>query len=212
MEAAEARAGRLVGATKLCAVSKRKPVADVIAALEAGCVEFGENYVHELLAKARELGDRPVAWHAIGHVQTNKVKALLGCPALALVHSVDRDRLVDAIERHAEGPVDVLVQVRLSEEESKSGCEPAALGALLAHAGRCQRLRVRGLMTMPPPVDDPEKVRPIFRRLRELRDAHGGAERLPELSMGMTQDFEVAIEEGATIVRIGSAIFGPRSA
>ena len=196
-------------AVTLVAVSKRKPADAIVEAIEAGCQDFGENYVQELQNKALDLSPRPVRWHFIGHLQRNKAKQLLTTPQLALLHGVDSPKLVAALSRHAAPVVDVLVQVDVSGEESKSGCPADALGALLDTADATSNVRVRGLMTMPP-AGEPEQARPYFRKLRELRDAHGGRARLPELSMGMSHDFEVAIEEGATIVRVGSAIFGPR--
>jgi pyridoxal phosphate enzyme (YggS family) len=214
IEAACARVGRNPGEVALVAVSKTQPSDAVRAAHAAGVRDFGENYVQELAGKARELAELSPRWHFIGHLQSNKVRALLECPGLALVHTVDRPKLVDELERRAETmnrSIDVLVQVNVSGEQSKSGGAPEELAAMLQAAAHCKRVRLRGLMTMPPAVEDSELVRPHFRRLRELRDLHGGIERLPELSMGMTQDFEVAIEEGATLVRIGTALFGPRA-
>jgi hypothetical protein len=196
----------------LLAVSKTKPVDAIVQAYQAGQRDFGENYVQELMRKAealRHLGD--IRWHHIGHVQTNKVRQLV--PVASLVHAVDRESLVDELDRRAIGSgrtLDVLVEVNIAGELSKSGCEPVHLAALLAALGRAQHLRVRGLMTMPPLFEDPEASRPYLRGLRELRDLHGGPTVLPELSMGMSHDFRVAIEEGATIVRIGTAIFGAR--
>ena len=205
------RAGRAPEEVRLVAVSKRKSAADVRAAAAAGCRDFGENYVQELAAKTAELSDLALSWHHIGPLQTNKVKALLACPGLTLVHSLDRRKLLEELEHRAAGmgrTVDALVQVNVSGEDTKSGCAPEELPALLEARGTA--VRIRGLMTMPPAVDDPERVRPYFKALAQLRDQHGGAQRLPELSMGMTQDFEVAIEEGATLVRIGTALFGAR--
>ncbi|HZO15362.1 MAG TPA: YggS family pyridoxal phosphate-dependent enzyme [Polyangiaceae bacterium] len=205
------RAGRAPEEVTLVAVSKTTSAADVRAAALAGCRDFGENYVQELATKAAELSDLALSWHHIGPLQTNKVKALLACPGFTLLHSLDRPKLLDELERRAAAmgrAVDALVQVNVSGEDTKSGCAPEALAAIL-EAPR-SAVRIRGLMTMPPAVDDPERVRPYFKALVQLRDRHGGAKRLPELSMGMTQDFEVAIEEGATLVRIGTALFGAR--
>ncbi|MBW2522854.1 MAG: YggS family pyridoxal phosphate-dependent enzyme [Deltaproteobacteria bacterium] len=210
--AAARAAGREPESIKLLAVSKRKPTEDVVAAYEAGQRDFGENYGQELLSKAAELSHlSDLNWHHIGHVQRNKVRQLV--PHVHLLHAVDRPKLVAEIDKRshaAERQTDVLVQVNIAGEDQKSGCAPGDLGQLLETIRACEHVRIRGLMTMPPYLDDPEQVRPYFRRLRELRDAHGGAAELPELSMGMSHDFAVAIEEGATIVRVGTAIFGAR--
>jgi pyridoxal phosphate enzyme (YggS family) len=209
--AAEARAGRAAGSVRLVAVSKTQPVEAVRAAYAAGARDFGENYAAELAEKIAATHDLPEArWHFIGHLQTNKVKLVAGA---ALVHGVDSARLVGAIAaRFADRVTPVLVQVSLAGEEQKSGASrdevPAILEAIAATGGR---VVARGLMTMPPLTEDPEQVRPVFRALRELRDALGGPVRLPELSMGMSGDYEVAIEEGATLVRVGTAIFGERT-
>jgi pyridoxal phosphate enzyme (YggS family) len=208
--AAALRSGRGTEAVTLVAVSKRKPASDVRAALRAGCCDFGENYVQELADKDAELAEeQSLRWHFIGHLQRNKVKHLLRLPRLVLLHGVDSPRLIAELDKRASKPLDVLLQVDVSGEETKNGCRPSELGALIAAAEAADEIRARGLMCMPPP-GEPEEARPFFARLRELRDIHGGAERIPDLSMGMSHDFEVAIEEGATIVRVGSAIFGPR--
>lgn len=212
LEAAAQAAGRDPKGIQLLAVSKRKPVEAIVAAYEAGQRDFGENYSQELVRKAASLahlGD--LRWHHIGHVQTNKVRQLVG--HTHLLHAVDRPRLAAELDKRGQAAgqrLQVLVQVNVGGEESKSGCAPAELGTLLAALRDCRHVTVRGLMTMPPYLEDPERVRPYFRELRQLRDDHGGAARLPELSMGMSHDFAVAIEEGATIVRVGTAIFGAR--
>ncbi len=222
MTAAAARSGRPPEGLTLVAVSKRKPVAAIVEAYAAGQRDFGENYGQELLSKAEQLAHlEQIRWHYIGHLQTNKVKQLVGPrqaersgALVALLHGVDRAKLIGKIEIRAAAAdciVDLLVQVNISGEDTKSGCHPQQLGELLAAVDDAGHLRLRGLMTMPPPVADPEQARGWFQQLRELRDHQGGAERLPELSMGMTQDFEVAIEEGATMVRVGTAIFGARA-
>ncbi len=221
MTAAATRGGRSPEGLTLVAVSKRKPLSAIVEAYEAGQRDFGENYGQELLSKAEQLADRDdIRWHYIGHLQTNKVKQLVGPVAaprtgavVALLHGVDRAKLIGAIAKRAaaaDTTVDLLVQVNISGEDTKSGCHPDQLGELLSAVDGADHLRLRGLMTMPPPVADPEEARGWFQQLRELRDRHGGTERLPELSMGMSQDFEVAIEEGATLVRVGTAIFGAR--
>ena len=208
---AATRAGRAAEEVTLVAVSKRKPVEAIAAARDAGCLDFGENYVQELVSKAEALPE--LRWHFIGHLQRNKAKVVVGVPGLVLLHGVDDPRLVGALDRRAaaaERTLDVLVQVNVSGEQSKSGCAPSEVAALLDTIDAATHVRARGLMTMPPP-SDPEQARPFFVALRELRDDLGGPARLPELSMGMSGDFEVAIEEGATIVRVGTAIFGART-
>lgn len=209
--AACARAGRAPSSVTLVAVSKRQPVAALREAYAAGCLDFGENYAQELLEKAAELGGLDLRLHHIGHLQTNKVKALIG--KVALFHGVDRAELVRELDKRAAAAgqrAPVLIQVNTSGEGTKSGCAPAALRELYAEAAACAHLEVRGLMTMPAPSDDPEAARPAFRKLRALRDSLGDP-RLVELSMGMSHDFEVAIDEGATLVRVGTAIFGART-
>ncbi len=213
--AAAREAGRDPGDITLIAVSKAQPFERVPLAAAAGQLDFGENYVQELLAKQAELalGDR-VRWHFIGHLQTNKVRQLVG--AVHSVHSVDRVKLAREIGRRSAASgwtTEVLIQVNVGEESTKSGLAPAEVEDELGRILEIHGIRVRGLMTVPPFLD-PEEVRPHFARLRELRDrlevAHGV--RLPQLSMGMSGDFEVAIQEGATHVRVGSAIFGARAA
>jgi len=211
IEAAARAAGRATDSVRLIAVSKRKPVADIRAAHEAGCRDFGENYGQELLEKQAQLADlSDIRWHHIGHLQRNKVRQLVG--KTALLHGVDSVRLLTELEKRAGAAqvvVDLLLQVNVSGEQSKSGCAPPELPALLDAVRGHEHLRAIGLMAMPPFVEA-QQARPYFQRLRSLRDDHGGSDRLPELSMGMSHDFEVAIEEGATIVRVGTAIFGQR--
>ena len=207
IDAAARRVGRDPGTVRLVAVSKKKPAPAIAEAWRAGCEDFGENYVQELCSKAAELRQEGLRWHFIGHLQRNKVGALLATPGLVLIHGVDDERLLRAIDSRATEPVDVLLEVELGGEATKSGCPPEALPRLVAAARACERVRLRGLMAIPPPADDPEEGRAHFRRLRALRDSHDAG---PELSMGMSHDFEVAIEEGATLVRVGTAIFGAR--
>lgn len=199
---------RLVGAAKTVPADRLRPI------VAAGLAIIGENYLQEAKAKIAAL-DLPVSWHFIGHLQTNKAAAAV--KLFDLIHSVDRPALAQALDRAAArlGKVqDILLEVNMAGEASKSGVAPEAAAALLHTCMQLPHLRVRGLMTMPPWRPDPEEVRPYFRRLRELRDhlltfnLPGLA--LPELSMGMSDDFAVAIEEGATLVRIGTALFGPR--
>jgi pyridoxal phosphate enzyme (YggS family) len=205
--AAAERAGRAAGAVTLVAVSKRKPASAIEAVAAAGCLDFGENYVQELADKATSPGSTlpPLRWHFIGHLQRNKVKQLLAVPGLVLLHGVHDGKLLRALNQRGDTSIDVLVQVNVSGEPSKSGCAPSELPALLETAANLERVQVIGLMTMPPADADP---RPHFAALRELRDQQTLP--LPQLSMGMSSDYEIAIEEGATIVRVGSAIFGRR--
>lgn len=206
-------AGRDPGSVRLLCVSKTKPKEDVLEAYEAGAREFGENYAQELVDKQRSLAHlSDIAWHFIGRLQSNKAK--LVAKIATMVHAVDSQKLATELARRAEGrtsPLQVLVEVNVGGEHSKGGVEPDALETLLAGIEALETLRLRGLMSIPPPTQDPEASRTFHRTLRALRDAHGGVERLPELSMGMTSDLEVAIEEGATIVRVGTAIFGERT-
>lgn len=205
IERACARAGRSPGDVALVAVSKVHPASAVREAYEAGQRLFGENYVQELADKAESLADlRELRWHFIGHLQRNKVKQVLGVGAV--VETVDSARLAIEIDKRASAPVEVLLQVNVAGEAQKSGCDPSELAALIAEVRARPRLVVRGLMTIPPLGEAPEASRRFFARLRELGEAHG----LRELSMGMSADLEVAIEEGATIVRVGTAIFGAR--
>ncbi|HJL18517.1 MAG TPA: YggS family pyridoxal phosphate-dependent enzyme [Sandaracinaceae bacterium LLY-WYZ-13_1] len=203
-----ARAGRDPASVRLVAVSKRHPPEAIREAFGAGQRLFGENYVQELMDKAEALeGLGALRWHFVGHLQRNKAKhvARIG----AFVETVDSPRLARALDKRAahEGiTLPVLLQVNVAGEARKSGCALDALDDLVAEARACEGLDVRGLMTIPPFADDPEAARPHFARLRALAATHG----LPELSMGMSGDLEVAVEEGATIVRVGTAIFGPR--
>ncbi len=212
MAAAARRAGRDPDSVRLLAVSKLHPAHDIRALFEAGQPMFGENYVQEALSKMALL-PREISWHLIGHLQTNKVKSVVG--RFSLIHGVDSLKLARSLHGQAEAMdviQDVLVQVNLAEEKQKSGILVSELPPLAEFLARGTSLRWRGLMLMPPFFDDPDRARPYFARLRELaeslRTEFGLA--LPELSMGMTGDFEAAIEEGATLVRIGTKIFGER--
>ena len=210
--AACARARRNPGEVRLVAVSKTVPAERVREVLACGQAVFGENRVQEALAKIPEVG-AGATWHLVGHLQRNKARHAVG--AFELIHSVDDLELAEEIDRRAaaRGIVQaVLVQLNLSGEATKSGAEASAAVELVAGMKAMPHLDVRGLMTIPPPEEDPEASRPWFRALRELRDraAEAVGSPLPELSMGMTGDFEVAVEEGATLVRIGTAIFGSR--
>jgi pyridoxal phosphate enzyme (YggS family) len=202
---------------RLIGVSKLQPLAKITAAAAAGLHDFGENYAQELRDKLRDWPiEHAVRWHYIGALQSNKLKYLVG--KVTLIHTVDRVELIQQIDRVAAraGVVqEFLIEVDLAGETQKAGAEPAALPSLLDACAHIERARCVGLMIIPP-ADEPEATRPYFRSLRELRDQlNVGPTRpnvdLRELSMGMSADFEVAIEEGATLVRVGTAIFGVRS-
>jgi pyridoxal phosphate enzyme (YggS family) len=207
------RAGRDPQEVKLVAVTKTQSPDIINEALHAGLTDIGENRVQEFLRKKDSL--HPHRMHMIGHLQRNKVKYLVG--DVVMIHSVDSVALAAEIGRRSQAAAlttDILLEVNTSGEESKFGFAPAALPDAAREILSMPHIRLRGLMTVAAFVEDPETVRPAFRQLRQLRDdlaaAHPDAV-LTELSMGMTNDFEVAIEEGATLLRIGSAIFGPRS-
>jgi hypothetical protein len=200
------RAGRSPDEVTIIAVSKGFPAAFVEEAVRAGLADIGENRVQEAQSKIDALSERGVRprWHLVGHLQTNKVRTALAL--FDIIHSVDSLRLAEVVDRHATRPVPVLIEVNVAGEATKYGFAPDAVATAREKIASLPRLEVHGLMTVAPLVSDPQDARPVFRRLRDLRDALG----LRHLSMGMTDDFEVAIEEGATMVRIGRAIFGPR--
>ena len=202
------RAGRRPGDVLLIGVSKTVDVERIRQALAAGLSALGENRVQEAKAKVEALG-RPVPWHLIGHLQTNKARDAVA--VFDVIHSVDRLDLARELERRAAAQqrvIDVLLEVNLGHESAKSGVEPDALVPLLDGLAGLGHLRPRGLMAIPPVAETPEETRRWFQMLRGLGQRHG----LPELSMGMSADYEVAIEEGATMVRVGTAIFGARPA
>ena len=214
--AAAAAAGRRPDDVRLVAVSKTFSADHVRAAYDAGQRDFGENKVQEALQKIGETADLEIRWHLIGHLQSNKAKK--AAPAFAAIHaidSVDLVRRVDAAAVEAGTAPDLFIQVDLAGEATKFGAPEADVPAIARAAVECRAARLRGLMLLPPWSDDPEQARPYFRRLRALRDrlaADGvDGERLRDLSMGMSHDFEVAIQEGATLVRVGTAIFGKRT-
>jgi PLP dependent protein len=212
MRAAALAAGRRPESVRLVAVSKGQAASAIRAAHAAGQRDFGENYVQELASKAGELADlEGITWHAIGRIQRNKARDVM--KIAAFVHTVDRPELARELEhRGPEGARrSALVEVNVGSEPQKGGCAPAELATLLDVLAGCRHLHVVGLMTIPPETEDAEGARPFFAALRELRDRHGGPAALPELSMGMSHDFEIAIAEGATLVRVGTAIFGPRA-
>ena len=209
------RSGRRPDEVRLVAVSKTVPVERIREAYESGLREFGENRVQEAEAKRAALSDLSVAWHLMGHLQTNKAR--LARELFHWVHSVDSLRVAQKLDQAAVSSGDklpVLLQVNLDEEPTKFGTREAEVMSLVEQIGRLATLELRGLMILPPFFEDPEQARPYFRRLREL--ARSIASRnfpgvsIEDLSMGMSHDFEVAIEEGATIIRVGTAIFGPR--
>lgn len=213
IETAALKSGRSPEDIKLMAVTKRVDVERIREAIEAGVSIFGENYVQEAEGKVETLKGEAIEWHFIGHLQRNKVKKAVRF--FEMIHSIDSLRIVEEVNKRAKlmgKKMKVLIQVNLSGEESKSGISREGLEGLIRGIQGMENLHLLGLMTLPPYFEDPEAVRPYFRALRTLRDEM--EERvgigLKDLSMGMSHDFEVAIEEGATIVRIGSAIFGPR--
>ncbi|MDY6838706.1 MAG: YggS family pyridoxal phosphate-dependent enzyme [Thermodesulfobacteriota bacterium] len=215
MRGAAVRCGRDPNSARLVAVSKTVSADRVLAAIRAGVTDLGENYVQEAEAKISALGDEEVSWHFIGHLQTNKAKYAVRL--FDLIHSVDSLRLATELNKRSAnlGKVQkVLVQVNISAERTKSGIETHMAMDLVSQMAHLENLAICGLMTMPPYFNAPEKVRPYFRTLRKLQGLIGNEHfpnvHMTELSMGMSGDFEAAIEEGATLVRIGTAIFGKR--
>ncbi|HKX01885.1 MAG TPA: YggS family pyridoxal phosphate-dependent enzyme [Methylomirabilota bacterium] len=199
-----ARAGRSPDHVLLIAVSKTMDVERVRLAIAAGVAALGENRVQEAKEKIEALG-RPVPWHLIGSLQTNKARD--AARLFDWIHSVDRLDLAQELSRRADRALNILLQVNLGDEPQKGGVAPAELKRLHEMVVALPNLKVRGLMAIPPATEQPEQARPFFRQLRELREQLG----LEHCSMGMSADFEVAIEEGATMVRVGTAIFGPRA-
>ena len=221
IRAAAVRAGRSRDAITLVGVSKRHPPGAIVAGSFAGLRHFGENFAQELRDKAEatrallaDTGLPEPRWHFIGRLQRNKARVV--APLCHCVETVDSAALARELDRRVAGSepgnrrLGVLVQVDVSEEPQKGGVAPGDLAALLETVGALGHLDLRGLMAIPAARATAEAMRPAFARLRELRDTHGGPAALPELSMGMSSDYEVAIEEGATIIRVGTAIFGPR--
>lgn len=214
IEKAALKAARDHGDIKLVAVSKTVGVEEIREAISAGVADLGESYVQEAKEKTEEIGHK-VQWHFIGHLQTNKVKQAINL--FDMIHSVDRIGLAEEINKRAKQSgkrFSVLIQVNISKETTKSGIERDRAISLVSEVANLTNLKVEGLMTMPPYFDDPEDARPYFKSLRELK---GEIEKkrfenisMKELSMGMSNDFEIAIEEGATIIRVGTAIFGER--
>ena len=213
MAEAAARAGREPALVRLVAVTKTFPPETVQAAYECGLRDFGENRVHEFCQKLPRLHTPGATFHLIGHLQSNKVH-----PAIAFdwIQTVDSERLARRLSQAAiqgQKTIPVLIEVKLGEEPNKTGVSERELARLVPIVAPLEGLKLRGLMTLAPYAEDPETARPYFRQLRQLRDRlqESGFPQFRELSMGMSHDFPIAIEEGATIVRIGTAIFGPRS-
>jgi PLP dependent protein len=214
--AAAERGGRAPEEVKLIAISKTHPASAIKTLIELGTLDVGENRVQEAEEKIAELGRETARWHLVGHLQANKTRRAVNL--FDVIHSLDSLDLARRLDRicgdEKRSNLPVLIQVDLGHEETKSGIDESELTHLVDGLGPLSRVQLIGLMTLPPYFDDPEQSRPFFRRLRQLRDdlASRGAfgTRRGELSMGMTHDFEVAIQEGATMVRIGTAIFGER--
>ena len=204
------RGGRDPAGVTLVAVTKTVPLARIREAIAAGLSVLGENRVQEALPKIEQLGGAGLEWHLIGHLQRNKVRFIDG--AFTMVQSVDSIGLVEALDRRIQAPLQVLLEVNVAEEAQKTGALPSDAEAIVRATAASSRLRLRGLMTIAPQSANPEDVRPVFRRLARLRTEL--ADRLeialPVLSMGMTDDYGVAVEEGATMLRLGRALFGPR--
>lgn len=210
------RCGRDPAGVRLVAVSKTVEPERIRQALAGGITLLGENYIQEAREKIPLLDNPHISWHYIGHLQSNKAR--YAAALFDMVHSLDSLGLARALDREAAKlgkTLPALVQVNVSGEETKHGCGPREAADLIAAAAGLANLRVQGLMTMPPPADDPELSRPFFRALRMLRDEleqrHFGNGALPELSMGMSADFETAVEEGATLIRVGTLLFGQRA-
>ena len=213
---AAGRARRDPASIRIVAVSKTFTAEHVRAAADAGQLDFGENKVQEGLQKIAQTADLQIKWHLVGHLQSNKARK--AGARFDVVHSVDSAGLVGKLDEAAQAEgrtLDLLVQVDLAGEATKHGAQEAELAPIFDAARRCRAARVVGLMLLPPATDDPQGARPYFRALRDMRDRllarDVDGSTVGELSMGMSHDFEVAIEEGATLVRVGTAIFGERT-
>ncbi|HEY2963414.1 MAG TPA: YggS family pyridoxal phosphate-dependent enzyme [Pyrinomonadaceae bacterium] len=208
--------GRSADEVRLIAISKTHPASLIKELIKLGATDLGENRVQEVEGKIPEVGRTSARWHLVGHLQANKARRALNL--FDVIHSLDSIDLARRLDRlcveSGRQSLPLLIQVDLGQEETKTGIDEAELPQLTETLQQLERLELIGLMTLPPFFDDPEQARPYFRRLRELRDelarTRAFGDRLGELSMGMTHDFEVAIEEGATMVRVGTAIFGER--
>jgi pyridoxal phosphate enzyme (YggS family) len=216
LEQAARAAGRDPGTVRLVAISKTHPPEAVTSAVRAGQRDFGENRVQEALQKIRATAEHQIRWHLVGHLQSNKARK--AASAFHCIHSIDGPDLMQQVDQaamEAGTAPELLVQVDLAGETTKFGTPELAVPAIFEAAGTLRAARLVGLMLLPPFAENPEDARPWFRRLRELRDGLAARgvppEQLRELSMGMSHDFHVAIEEGATIVRVGTAIFGERA-
>jgi len=204
MARAAERSGRELSGITLLAVTKVFPADVILEAYDLGLREFGENYVQEFEGKAPQTaGLQNARYHLIGHLQSNKAKK--AAELFQVIQTVDSAKLARRLNESGV-PLEILLEVKLSGEDAKSGADPAELPELIAAVRGCPNLQLKGLMTMPPWSEDPEASRPYFRRLRELAERH----QLPQLSMGMSHDLETAIEEGSTCVRVGTALFGKR--
>ncbi|MBN1354356.1 MAG: YggS family pyridoxal phosphate-dependent enzyme [Candidatus Omnitrophica bacterium] len=198
------KSSRAPDAIKLVVVTKEAGIDEILQAIEEGVRDIGENRLKDALAKKESLDSHVLTWHMIGHLQSNKAKEAV--KLFSVIHSVDSAKLAEILNKEARknGKVqDIFIEVNVSGEKSKFGVQPKGIEAFLKEAETFRNLKIRGLMTMAPFTDNAETTRPVFKKLKELADANG----LKELSMGMSQDFEVAIEEGSTMVRIGRAIF-----
>ncbi len=210
------RAGRPIDDATLVAISKTHPTSIIKDLIALGATDLGENRVQEAEPKIAELGRKNVRWHLVGHLQANKARKAV--KLFDVIHSLDSKELARRLDRlcveEDRNDLEVLIQLDLGKEETKTGASEEDLDAIVDEVVKSNHLRLVGLMTLPPFFDDPEGARPFFRRLREIRDqlskSGNFGEHRGELSMGMTNDFEVAIEEGATMVRVGTAIFGER--
>ena len=213
IERAARAARRDPASVRLVAVCKRQPVSAVREAYRLGLRVFAENYAQELVSKARETTAlEGIEWHMIGHLQTNKAR--LVAPVVGTVHSIDSVHVAAELGKRVAQIgriVRVLIEVNVANDEAKTGCSPQDLASVIDAVQASPALDLRGLMTMPPYSEDPATARPFFAGLRALQTLHGGAALLPDLSMGMSHDLEAAIEEGATMVRVGTALFGERS-
>jgi pyridoxal phosphate enzyme (YggS family) len=207
------RCGRGPDNVTLVAVSKTHPPMAIREAFEAGITSFGENYAQELREKAGELGDLPISWHFIGHLQRNKVKYVAAWASV--IETIDSAELADRIDERVQAPIKALIEVNIGGEASKSGVPKDDVPTLIRHISTLKNISLTGLMIIPPYDPDPEHSRPHFKNLKRFLDEINSKlpedTKLSDLSMGMSHDFEVAIEEGATIVRVGAAIFGERT-
>ena len=204
IQQAAVQSGRHPASVKLIAVTKTVPPENICEAVDCGIRDIGENRLQEAIPKMEALSELPLTWHFIGHLQTNKAKKVV--EHFQWVQCVDRPELAEKLNQAALKPLPVLIEVKFHEEPNKSGIDEAGLPSFVEQFKGYKQLLLRGLMAIPPFFENPEEVRPYFRKLGDLAKRFS----LPELSMGMSHDFEVAIEEGATMVRIGSALFGER--